>query len=250
MPAPEVLLACARPADVPPQDWDELAALLDMEERDRARQFRFAADREAFVLAHALLRALVGAESGLAASEIRVVHDVKGRPFVERAPELHVSLTRSREAVACVATRAAPVGVDVEPIAGKPVDAGLLGAFVVTHEAVTARQFFFLWTALEAFWKALGTGLADGQPRICCVPRKGSRFDVHVARGSGGLRTDAGQCAGRGAIVDAFADCALAVVLRAPVEPQFVLKRTHCAGALDIRQLARARSPHEQSSAA
>lgn len=243
MPAPEVLLACARPAEVPRHDWDELASLLDDEERDRSRQFRLEADRRAFVLAHALLRGLVGAESALPASEIHVVHDVKGRPFIERAPELHVSLSRSREAVACVASRAAPVGVDVEPIAGKPADAGLLGAFVVTHEAVTARQFFFQWTALEAFWKACGTGLGDGQPRICCVPRSGSRFDVHIERSTG-------PCAGRGAIVDAFADCALAVVARAPIGPEFTLKRTHCACALDIRQLAGARSFHERFCAA
>jgi 4'-phosphopantetheinyl transferase len=239
----EVLLACARPADVPLHDWDEIAAGLDEEELDRARQLRFEADRHAYMLAHALLRALVGAESGLRPAEIRVAHDVKGRPFVERAPQLNVSLSRTRAGVACAATRAAPVGVDLERIAGKPVDAGLLGAFVVTHEAVTARQFFYQWTALEAFWKSCGTGLADGQPRICCVPRTGSRFDVHVERSSG-------ACAGRGAMVHAFPDCALAVVLCAPVQEQFMLMRTHCASAHDIRQLARASTPNTQFCAA
>jgi phosphopantetheinyl transferase len=230
MPAPEVLLACARPADVPARDWDELAHLLDPQERERARRLRFDADRQAYVLAHALLRALAASQTELDAEAIRITHDVRGRPFIDRAPELHVSLSRCRDAVVCAATRAAPVGVDVERIAGKPVDAGLLGAFVVTHEAVTERQFFFQWTALEAFWKACGSGLADGQPRICCVPRSGSRFDVHLERCWG-------RCAGRGAIVNAFPDCALAVVLRAPVDPGFVLKRTHCSSAADVRRL-------------
>ena len=239
MPTPEVLLACARPDEVPPQDWEELALLLDEDELGSARRLRFDADRHAFVLSHALLRALVGAESGLAPGDIRIVHDVRGRPFVECTPELHVSLSHSREVVACAVTRAAPVGVDAELLEDKPIDAGLLGAFVVTHEAVTAQQFFFQWTALEAFWKACGTGLADGQPRICCVPRTGNRFDVHVERSTG-------PCAGRGAIVDALPGCALAVVLRAPIEPQFVLKRTHCPTALDIRRLAGARSQRDQ----
>jgi 4'-phosphopantetheinyl transferase len=238
MPAPEVLLACARPAQVPQRDWDELASLLDAQERDRARRLRIDADRKAYVLAHALLRALVAAESGLDAEAIHIAHDVRGRPFIERAPELHVSMSHHRDAVACAATRAAPVGVDIERIAGKPVDAGLLGAFVVTHEAVTERQFFFQWTALEAFWKACGTGLSDAQPRICCVPRSGSRFDVHLERSRfDELRTGSGRCAGRGAIVNAFPDCALAVVLRAPVDPGFVLKRTHCSNAAELRQL-------------
>jgi hypothetical protein len=98
---PEVLLACARPDEVPAGDWDELASLIDADERDRSRRFRFDADRQAFVLAHALLRALVGAESGMPPDGIRIVHDVKGRPFVESAPELQISLSRSREVVAC-----------------------------------------------------------------------------------------------------------------------------------------------------
>jgi hypothetical protein len=247
MPAPEVLLACARPADVPPRDWDELASLLDAVERERAQRLRFDADRQAYLLSHALLRALVAAESGCRAEAVRIEHDVRGRPFIQQAPELHVSLSRHRDAVACAVTRAAPVGVDVERIAGKPVDAGLLGAFVVTHESVTERQFFHQWTALEAFWKACGTGLADAQPRICCVPCGGNRFDVHMERSRfEELRAGPGRCAGRGAIVNAFDDCALALVLRAPVDPRFVLKRTHCTGAADIGQLGKAKSREQR----
>lgn len=243
MPTPEVLVACARPGDVPSRDWDELNNWLEDDERDRARRLRFDAARQAFVLAHALLRALIAAESGLAGRDIHLVHDVKGRPFLQSIPELHVSLSRSRDAVACAVTRCAPLGVDIERIDSKPIDAGLLGAFVATHEPVTARQFFFQWTALEAFWKACGTGLADGQPRICCVPCNGSRFDVHIERSTG-------RCAGRGAIVDAFSDCAAAVVLCAPVDPRFTVKRTQCGSAFDLRQLSRSRSLQEQFCAA
>ncbi len=250
MSMPEVLIACARPADVPRHDWHEIAAQLDDEELHRAQRLRFEEDRRAYTLAHALLRALVAAESGLRADEIHVAHDIRGRPFVERAPELHVSLTRTRAGVACAATRAAPVGVDLEHVDSKPVDAGLLGAFIVTLQPVTAQRFFYQWTALEAFWKSCGTGLADGQPRICCVPRPGNRFDVHLEHsrfdqlGTGGGSSVG--CAGRGAIVDAFADCALAVVLCAPIAPLFLLKRTRCACAQDIRQLARAKSTISQ----
>lgn len=233
MPAPEVLLACARPADVQRRDLDELARLLTEDERERARRFRVEADRDSYVLAHALVRALAAAQTGLALPEIELVHDIKGKPFIAQAPELHVSLSGTRDAVACAVTRAAPVGVDIERIDAKPADAGLLGAFVVTHDAVTSRQFFFHWTALEAFWKACGTGLDDANPRIFCAPVTASRFDVHVEHSSG-------ACAGRGAVVNAYPDCALALVLCAPVEPGFVLKRTHCASAAEIRQLSKA----------
>jgi hypothetical protein len=83
----------------------------------------------------------------------------------------------------------------------------------------------------------------DGQPRILCIPVSSHRFEVHVEHSSG-------ICAGRGIVVEAFAQCAMSVVLRAPVESQFVLKRTQCASVQDIRQLARARSASGQFCAA
>ena len=233
MPEAEVRLACARPGKLGAADCDALAALLDAGELEASRRFRFDADRRSFVLARAMLRALVAHASGLDPREIALCHDARGRPYVAQEPGLHVSLARSREAVACAVTRTAPVGVDIEPIGTKPVDAGLLGEFVATAEPVGTRQFYFHWTALEAFWKACGTGLADGQPRICCVARNATRFDVHLEHGSR-------VCAGRGAIVHAYDDCALTVVLRAPVDPAFIVKRTDCGCAADIQQLCRA----------
>jgi phosphopantetheinyl transferase len=119
----------------------------------------------------------------------------------------------------------------------------LLGAFVIAPQPITTKAFFFHWTALEAFWKACGTGLVDANPRICCMPRSASRFDVVLERSTN-------SCAGRGAVVHAFDDCALAVVLCAPADPDFVLKRTNCASASDIKQLSRAHSDHERFFAA
>ena len=243
MPAPEVLLACARPGHWSAAEWHELDPLLDAGERSAAQRFRFDADHGAYVAAHAMLKALVMQASGLRPGDIELRHDAKGRPFIAQAPQLHVSLSRSRDAVACAVTVAAPVGVDVEQIDAKPVDAGLLGAFVMTHEPVTARQFYFQWTALEAFWKACGTGLADTNPRVACVPRDASRFDVH-------LEGSTGACAGRGAVVHAYEDCAMAVVLRAPADPGFVLKRTNCRSARDVEQLGDARAARERFFAA
>ncbi|HUR90144.1 MAG TPA: hypothetical protein VMZ74_13730 [Ramlibacter sp.] len=243
MPAPEVRLACARPGQWSAAESQELEHLLDEGERVAARRFRFEADRCAYIAAHAMLKALVMHECGFAAQEIELLHDPKGRPFIAQAPDLHVSLSRSRDAVACALTSHAPVGIDIEHIDGKPVDAGLLGAYVVTNEPVTTRQFFFQWTALEAFWKACGIGLDDANPRICSVRRTAGRFDVHVA---GSMQ----RCAGRGAVVHAYDDCALAVVLCAPADPDFVLKRTNCGSASDIERLGSARAARQRFFAA
>lgn len=238
MPAPEVHIACARPGDFAARDIAAVEGMLDDAEREAMRRLRHEADRRAFAVAHALLRGLVANQCEADPAEIELRHDTRGMPFVARHPDLHVSLSRSRTAVACAVTRTAPIGVDIEPLESRPVDAGLLGAFVIAPQPVTTRAFFFHWTALEAFWKACGTGLADENPRICCMPRSMTRFDVHLERGTG-------PCAGRGAVVHAYDDCALAVVLRAPADPDFVLKRTNCGSASDINQLSRAHAAHE-----
>ena len=235
MPAAEVLLACARPAELSAADVQELALTLGDAECAQARRFRFEADRHAFVVARALLRALAADPCGMTPQELDLRHDAKGRPYIAQAPRLHVSLSRSRDAVAAAVTSAAPVGVDIECMAQDRVDASMLEAFVVPREPVTQRQLLSQWTALEAFWKAWGTGLADGQPRIACWARGASRFDVVLEHGT--------VSAGRGAIVHAYDDCAFAVVLRAPADPDFVLKRTNCRSAMDIQQLSRAVRP-------
>ena len=243
MPLPEVHLACARPASFSADDIEALARMLDENERETMRRMRFEADRNAYAIAHAMLRALVSNECDAAPADVGLQHDTRGMPFIARHPDLHVSVSRSRSAVACAVTRTAPIGVDIEQIESRPVDAGLLGAFVIAPQPVSVTAFYFHWTALEAFWKACGTGLTDENPRICCRPTTLTRFDVHMERGKG-------PCAGRGAVVHAFDDCALAVVLRAPADPDFVLKRTNCGCAGDINQLSRAHSAHERFFAA
>jgi 4'-phosphopantetheinyl transferase len=243
MPVPEVHVACARPGDFSDADVAAAEGLLDKTEREAMRRLKFDADRRAFAVAHAMLRALTANECECDAAEVELLHDTRGMPFVARHPDLHVSLSRTRTAVAAAVTRTAPIGVDIECIESRPVDAGLLGAFVIAPQPVTTQAFYFHWTALEAFWKACGTGLDDENPRVLCMPRSLTRFDVHLERSSG-------VCAGRGAVVHAYDDCALAVVLRAPADPDFVLKRTNCGSASDINQLSRAHATHERFFAA
>jgi hypothetical protein len=40
------------------------------------------------------------------------------------------------------------------------------------------QQFFFYWTALEAFWKAVGCGLSSANPPIRCQKTRNGRFEI------------------------------------------------------------------------
>jgi 4'-phosphopantetheinyl transferase len=180
----------ARPDTPDDLQWRELALLLDDAEQFRSRQFKIEADRRSFVLAHALRRAALARAAGLAPEALVFAQSAQGQPLLAGAAAhagIFFSHARSRELVACAVTRAAPVGIDVERIDSTAADFALLEPFVALPEASRrtaevdadpSRQFFFYWTALEAVWKAAGTGLSSANPRMRCVPQGPQTFEI------------------------------------------------------------------------
>jgi phosphopantetheinyl transferase len=154
----------ARPEALGAAACSELEGLLDLEERMRCSRLRFAADRHAYVAAHALRRMALGLAVGVDAGDLRFGTDRHGCPVLlghQDAPAF--SLTRSRGLVAFALSGAGRVGIDVEPVYEEPDDT-LLEPYVTP--SADAQDFYLQWTALEAYWKARGLGLAAGQPRI------------------------------------------------------------------------------------
>lgn len=104
---------------------------------------------------------------GLPRDAIAIGHDARGRPLVEhpRGSGLHLSLA-TRAGLVAVALAHQPVGVDVEA-----VDPGAAPPMDVLHPEEATRllaqpqderplAFARLWSAKEAYVKALGTGFA------------------------------------------------------------------------------------------
>jgi len=170
--------------------WAELDSLLDETEQLRSRQFRMAVDRRAYVLAHALRRAALARALAFSPHDVVISHETSGKPVLAGARaerEVFFSLPRSRDVVVFALSMAAPIGIDVAAIDTTIVDFDLLGRFVALPQASRreadlgsdpTRQFLFYWTALEAFWKAAGTGLASGNPRIRCEKNRFGTFDI------------------------------------------------------------------------
>jgi 4'-phosphopantetheinyl transferase len=172
MQASEVQVWSASPNDFGAADCAALAAMLDAQELGSLERLRNDADRHAYLVAHALRRMAIGQVLDVAPAELRFSSDSQGKPHLAwpRETGLFFSHAHAREAVACVVTRQADVGVDVEHMHGPP-DFSLLERFMVLpaddHDARHAPpRFFFYWTALEAFWKAHGVGLSTAHPRI------------------------------------------------------------------------------------
>jgi phosphopantetheinyl transferase len=186
----------ARPADIAATLAQELHGLLDGSERERAARFRHEADRRSYVASHALRRLVLARWLGADPREICFSQEPQGRPVLLAPVDsaLYFSDSRARDVVACAITRVAPVGVDVEAVRPERMDEEMISRFVVpdaagplTHDQRVAR-FYFHWTALEAFWKAQGEGLSDGNPRIECRRNPGGHFEIWLEGHAAGPR--------------------------------------------------------------
>jgi 4'-phosphopantetheinyl transferase len=147
-----------------------LRPLLDAPENAQADRFRVAADRDAYVAAHALLRTMLSRHACIAPMEWRFRIAEGGKPIVDpdQAPSnLHFSLTHTRGLAACAVGRSGALGIDAEAWR-EPAPIELVERYFAPAEArlVASRApeerptaFYRLWTLKEAYLKATGQGL-------------------------------------------------------------------------------------------
>ncbi|MEU8144212.1 4'-phosphopantetheinyl transferase superfamily protein [Nonomuraea sp. NPDC048901] len=145
-----------RPDEVlAPEDW-----LTDVE-RARAARFAFEPDRRSFTAAHLLVRLCAAAvldtdPAGLTLLQHCELHGPgHGRPYIEQAPSLGVSLSHTRGYV-CAAAGAGRVGIDAERVPPGPFDRLLAGRALTERELAavsTNEELIRRWTRKEALIK-------------------------------------------------------------------------------------------------
>jgi 4'-phosphopantetheinyl transferase len=150
---------------------DRLHGVLDADESARARRFRVAEDRRRFAAAHIMLRCVLSREISVAPREVRFTVGSRGKPALDGPRDVtapHFNLSHSEE-IAVVATASSQIGVDVESI-GRRTDPHRLAeryfsdaerSWLATRSgAAHTEGFFRIWTAKEAYLKAVGSGIA------------------------------------------------------------------------------------------
>lgn len=146
---------------------DRYLAMLDPEERSRADRFRFAVDRERFIIGHGLLRSLLGRYLETDPVAVAMQRGPYGKPFVEHAV-LRFNLSDTKDAVLIAFAQGAEIGADIETMA-RVVDHTAVAEHYFTPEEVAwigsddaaKRRFLELWTRKEAVLKASGVGIMD-----------------------------------------------------------------------------------------
>lgn len=155
------------------------AGWLDPDESARAGAFRFAADRQSYIAAHALLRATLSEAFATGSGEPppsgwRFRAGTHGKPELvagQVAGHACFNLSHSRGMVAVAIAADCEVGIDVEALARRVSDDAAIARrhFTPGEQAALERRadpverrrtFLELWTAKEAFIKATGRGLS------------------------------------------------------------------------------------------
>ena len=134
-------------------------------EAERAARFRLPHLSERYRYAHAGLRAIL---QRYTAAPLEFAAAEHGKPYLPHAPELKFNLAHSHDTALVAVALEVEVGVDVERLRPMPdcvavaerffppADAAALADFPAAQRE---REFFRLWTRIEAMLKARGIGL-------------------------------------------------------------------------------------------
>lgn len=151
---------------------NQLAELLSEAEAGRMQQFRFPQDRLRFLVAHSLLRRLLGRYLNLAPGQILFGAGSAGKPELAGTHDrelLSFNISHSHNLVVLAFARVRNLGVDVEHIRPMPDFPEIVASFFHSQEREALQRrpcderqqaFFEYWTCKEAFVKATGEGLS------------------------------------------------------------------------------------------
>ena len=142
-------------------------------------------------LRRSLARELLARQFGLAEAAVEIGHEPAGRPLIlrPRGSGLHLSLA-TRAGLVAIALAHRPVGIDVERVAlaSEPPLAVLHPGerHWLENLPAPARPLAFaqLWSAKEAYVKALGTGFARAPESFSVQLDGADRFAVSDERNS------------------------------------------------------------------
>jgi 4'-phosphopantetheinyl transferase len=179
--------------DVSPGTYARLHATLARDERRRSARLRFERDRRRFVVAHGVLRELLGRYLRTPPGQIRFVHNAFGKPALspEFGGRLKFNLSHSADLALIAIAADADIGVDLEYVGAQPDYAEIARHFFSTAEVdrlnglprqAYAQAFLTCWTKREAYVKARGEGLALLSPQTPPA-RRWSLYTLHPAPG-------------------------------------------------------------------
>jgi 4'-phosphopantetheinyl transferase len=158
--------------DETPSPIDSFLHTLAADERTRAERFHFPRDRERFIVARGVLRAILGLYSNSAPECVSLRYSSHGKPHLASesgGAAIHFNISHSHGVALYAVTRAREVGIDLECIRSDLAVQQIAERFFSHREIATLHAlptdlreaaFFRCWTRKEAYIKAKGEGLS------------------------------------------------------------------------------------------
>ncbi len=171
--------------DQTPSQIESFLHNLAADEQARAEKFYFERDRERFIVARGVLRAILGGYLNRTPECLSISYSSRGKPALAEqsgGDAIRFSVSHSQGVALYAVTRGREVGIDLERIRFDLAVAEIAERFFSQREALTLRTlptevhrqaFFNCWTRKEAYIKARGEGLS--------LPL--DQFDVSLAPG-------------------------------------------------------------------
>lgn len=149
----------------------KLQMLLDVAELERLYRFRSEELQQDFLLAHGMLRILLGQYVAVDPAALRFVTSPFGKPALAMpaGSDIQFNLAHSAGCVLIAITRGRQLGVDIENIDAQIADTSFYVEHFTASEqqalanlppALALRGFYTAWTSKEAFIKATGEGFS------------------------------------------------------------------------------------------
>jgi 4'-phosphopantetheinyl transferase len=151
----------------------------------RAEKFCFEYDRQYFIVARGILRAILARYLHIEAHTLQFRYGPQGKPFLvhnQMVSPIQFNLAHSQRFALYAIAHTRDVGVDLEQVRFLPNAKQLAQQFFSNYERTTLgsipndqiqRAFYNCWTRKEAYIKALGIGLSQSL----------REFDVTLAPG-------------------------------------------------------------------
>jgi 4'-phosphopantetheinyl transferase len=142
------------------------------------------------VVAHGVLRCLLGRYLAQDPAAIELVTEATGKPQIASPANLQFNMTRSGEWAAFAFSSNCTVGVDVERLRTLPELPSIIrrvlcaeeaAELMLLHERDRERGFTTCWTRKEAYSKAVGLGLLADFEKFCVAahPDRSARI-IHI----------------------------------------------------------------------
>ncbi len=155
----------------PPAHLPAAVNLLSEDERARFDRFKIPEVGHRFAVARASMRTLLAEVAELQPQAVRFEYGAQGKPMIspsQNPGDIRFNLSHSADTAVLAVTVGREVGVDVERLRDNVSFQKLARRFFAPAEAESLRglegeelkhRFFRIWTAKEAYIKAVGLGL-------------------------------------------------------------------------------------------